>query len=346
MSKVFVGLSGGVDSAVAAALLKEQGYEVTGVYMKNWSRDIAGFQCPWQEDLSTARLVAAHLQIPFKIYDFEKEYYESVTQYLLDTYKKGQTPNPDVMCNQSIKFDVFYKQCRRDGAEFIATGHYASIQDGQLRTAADTSKDQTYFLYRMNPGIAKHVIFPLGRLKKLEVRKLAKTFALPNYNRPDSQGLCFVGPVPMRDFLSEFIRPKAGNIVDETGEKIGQHNGAYAYTIGQRHGLGIGGGQPYFVYAIDTKKNIVYVTSNAESDLLNKTEFVIRDCVWWQQPKPRDKGLKVRVRYRSKTIACTLTVLNDTTWKVVLDRPERAIAAGQSAVFYKGNSVFGGGIIG
>lgn len=345
MSKVFVGLSGGVDSSVAAALLKKQGHEVVGVYMKNWSRDIAGFKCPWQEDLASARLVAAHLQIPFKIYDFEKEYYQSVTQYLLDTYQKGQTPNPDVMCNQSIKFNVFYNQCCKDGAEFVATGHYARIVDKNLAVADDSTKDQTYFLYRMNPQIAKNIMFPLGDLKKPEVRKIAKQFNLPNFNRPDSQGLCFVGPVPMRDFLSEFIKPKTGDIVDENGKKLGEHNGAYAYTVGQRHGLGIGGGQPYFVYAIDTKKNIVYVTNDKESTLLNKVEFTINDCIWWQLPKESETNLKVRVRYRSKAITCTLHKINTTTWQVKLSRSEFAIAAGQSAVFYKDSIVFGGGII-
>ncbi len=345
MSKVFVGLSGGVDSAVAAALLKEQGHEVVGVYMKNWSRDIAGFHCPWQEDLASARLVAAHLQIPFKIYDFEKEYYKSVTKYLLNTYKKGQTPNPDIMCNQSIKFDVFYTQCRKDGADFIATGHYATIENEQLCTATDASKDQTYFLYRMNPKIAKHVLFPLGNITKTEVRKLAKKFNLPNYNRPDSQGLCFVGPVPMRDFLSEFIQPKRGDIVDEKGNTIGEHNGAYAYTIGQRHGLGIGGGQPYFVYGIDTKKNVVYVTADNNSPKLNSSKFSINDCIWWQEPQENKKDLLVRVRYRSKAIPCTITQIDATTWQVKLSQPERAIAPGQSAVFYSKNRVVGGGII-
>ncbi len=345
MSRVFVGLSGGVDSAVAAALLQASGHEVTGVYMKNWSRDIAGYHCPWQDDLASARLVAAHLQIPFKIYDFEKEYYNTVTKYLLDTYKKGQTPNPDVMCNQSIKFDVFYKQCMSEGAELVATGHYARIINGKLHTAFDKEKDQTYFLYRMNPSIAQDILFPLGELKKSDVRKSAQKFQLPNFDRPDSQGLCFVGPVPMRDFLSEFIQPQVGNIIDENGDILGQHNGAYAYTIGQRHGLGIGGGQPYYVYAINTKNNLVHVTSNEDSSLLNKTEFEINDCIWWKQPQDNENKLKVRVRYRSKTIPCTIQKTNEDNWKIVLAQSERAIAAGQSAVLYDDDLVVGGGII-
>ncbi len=342
MKKAFVGLSGGVDSAVAAALLKDQGYDVVGVYMKNWSKDIAGYKCPWAEDLASARSVAAHLQIPLHIYDFEKEYYQKVTSYMLDTYKKGLTPNPDIMCNSEIKFKIFLGRCITDGADYIATGHYARMINSQLQTAIDKSKDQTYFLYRINPKVASRVLFPLGKLLKTKVRELAKKHNLPNYARPDSQGLCFVGNVPMSDFLSEFIRPKTGAILDENGNKLGEHNGAFSYTIGQRHGLGIGGGKPYFVYNIDAQKNIVYITSNEESPLLNKSEFTIDDCNWWQEPKHK---LEVRVRYRSKLKKCAVTLKSKGVWRVVLNEPERAIAPGQSAVFYDGDIVVGGGII-
>lgn len=343
MRKVFVGLSGGVDSSVAAALLKQSGHNVVGVYMKNWSRDVAGHHCPWQEDLASARSVAAYLQIPLKIYDFEKEYYQAVTSYMLESYQQGLTPNPDIMCNQKIKFDTFYKKCLSDGADMIATGHYAVIQDGQLRVAKDHTKDQTYFLYRMDPRIAHKVLFPIGEYKKSQVRQLAKQFDLPTAERPDSQGLCFVGNVPMRDFLGEFIKPQAGDIVDETGKLLGRHQGAFAYTIGQRHGLGVGGGKPYFVYAIDTKANIVRVTSDENSNLLNKKEFTIGDCVWWEETT--GTKFEVRVRYRSQPIACTIFKINSGNYKVRLSRPERAIAPGQSAVFYDGDIVVGGGII-
>lgn len=344
MSKVFVGLSGGVDSSVAAALLVEQGHEVTGVYMKNWSKDIAGHHCPWKEDLASARTTAAHLGIPIKVYDFEKDYFEAVTKYMLDAYKKGITPNPDVMCNQEIKFKVFLNKCLEEGAELIATGHYVKLKDAKLYTAADTTKDQTYFLYRMDPSVASKVLFPIGELNKNEVRQIARARNLPTASRPDSQGLCFVGNVPMKDFLSEFITPKMGDILDEAGNVLGHHDGAFSYTIGQRHGLGIGGGKPYFVYNIDTKSNKVFVTTDENSKLLNKKEFTITDCVWWSDPsKPKD--LAVKVRYRSSAISCDIKKQKQDRYLVDLVKEERAITPGQSAVFYDGDEVIGGGII-
>ncbi len=345
MKTVYVGLSGGVDSAVTAALLKQQSYNVVGVYMKNWSRDIGGHTCPWRDDLSSARFVAAYLQIPLKIFDFEKQYYKSVTEYMIDTYKKGQTPNPDIMCNEKIKFDAFYERCIADGADYIATGHYAKLESGKLMIATDHSKDQTYFLYRINPAITGKVLFPLAELTKKEVRTMAKKMKLPNCDRADSQGLCFVGNIPMRDFLSEFIKPQKGKIVDENDYMLAEHNGAFYYTIGQRHGLGIGGGKPYFVYAIDTKKNIVRVTNDEDSSLLNKSEFEITDCKWWQELEPRELRLETRVRYRSPLKHCSILKGNKTNYKVTLDQPERAIAPGQSAVFYREGVVIGGGII-
>lgn len=340
--KVFAGLSGGVDSSVAAALLVEQGFDVVGVYMKNWSKDVAGHKCPWKEDLASARSVAAHLKIPLKVYDFEKQYFEAVTSYMVDAYKKGITPNPDVMCNQEIKFKVFLEQCLVEGADAIATGHYAVMEDGVMKVAADSNKDQTYFLYRMNPKVATKVILPLGKYKKPEVRKLAKKHNLPTASRADSMGLCFVGNVPMKDFLGEFIKAEKGEIIDDVGNHVGFHEGSFAYTIGQRHGLNIGGGKPYFVYKIDTKNNKVYVTTEDNSDLLNKDSFEIADCVWWQKPTNK---LKVKVRYRSESVECKVKQIDEEKYLVNLNDKERAITPGQSAVFYSVDVVVGGGII-
>lgn len=343
--KVFVGLSGGVDSSVAAALLVEQGYDVTGVFMKNWSHDVAGHHCPWKEDLASARSVAAHLDIELKVYDFEKQYFNAVTKYMLDAYKKGITPNPDIMCNQEIKFKVFLNKCLSEGAEMIATGHYARLENMQLKTAKDESKDQTYFLYRMNPNIADKVLFPIGEYKKSEVRKLAGMFNLPTAERPDSQGLCFVGNVPMKDFLSEFIKPKRGDIIDDQGGVVGQHEGAFSYTIGQRHGLGIGGGQPYFVYKIDTKRNNVYVSQ--DESILDAKKLVISDCVWWDSKKVNASSFEamVKVRYRSESVPCKVTKIPNGKYQIRLSQNERAITPGQSAVIYSGRAVVGGGII-
>jgi tRNA-uridine 2-sulfurtransferase len=344
MSKVFVGLSGGVDSSVAAALLVEQGHDVVGVYMKNWSKDVAGHHCPWKEDLASARTVAAHLDIPLKVYDFEKQYFKSVTKYMLEAYKKGITPNPDIMCNQEIKFKVFLEQCLAEGAEKIATGHYARLHEGTLLKARDDSKDQTYFLYRMNPNIADKVLFPIGDLLKSRVREVAKEKNLPTASRPDSQGLCFVGNVDMKDFLAEFIKPQKGEVVDDTGKVLGSHMGAYAYTVGQRHGLGIGGGKPYFVYRVNTKLNKVFVTTDEDSELLNKKEFNIADCVWWDDPMKHSR-LTVKVRYRSFATGCEVKKVNNNKFAVTLNKKERAVTPGQSAVFYDGDEVVGGGII-
>lgn len=346
MSKtVFVGLSGGVDSSVAAALLKEEGYNVIGVFMKNWSRDVGGVHCPWKEDLASARSVAAHLGIELKVYDFEKEYFAAVATYMIETYKKGLTPNPDIMCNAEIKFKVFVQRCFNEGADMIATGHYARVQHNPLALmrAVDASKDQTYFLYRAPAGSLDRTLFPLGVIKKSQVRERARKLGLPTADRPDSQGLCFVGNIPMRTFLGEFIQPQKGKIINEHGEAIGEHDGAYFFTIGQRQGLGVGGGRPYYVYRIDVDKNEVHVTTEPRSEVLNKSEFTIQDCMWLNKLRAGHR-YSVQVRYRAQAKPCVIQKKGD-GFKILLNEPERAIAPGQSAVVYDDQVVVGGGII-
>jgi tRNA-specific 2-thiouridylase len=345
MKNVYVGMSGGVDSSVTAALLKQQGYSVTGVYMKNWTQDVAGVACAWKEDLADARAAAAVIDIPFKVLDFQAEYKQQVVDAMVAEYQAGRTPNPDVMCNQEIKFKLFLQAALDDGADFIATGHYAQTKDGQLLTATDTNKDQTYFLYRVTEDALKHALFPLGQLTKPEVRALAAKLGLPTATKPDSQGICFVGEVGMKEFLRQYVQTEPGPvIVRATGETVGQHEGAVFYTIGQRHGLGIGGGQPFYVVAKDMAANTVYVTADPSDLELDGDQFTIEQAHWINgAPKP-GQTYQIRSRYRAELIDGTLTP-DGQRWNVQLAHAERAISPGQSAVIYDGNRVVGGGLI-
>ena len=243
--KVYVGMSGGVDSSVAAALLQQQGYDVTGAYMKNWTASIAGYTCSWQTDFQDAKRVATQLNIPFKVYDFESQYRQQVIAVMLEEYKTGRTPNPDVLCNQEIKFKLFLKTALDDGADLIATGHYARLDNGRMYQAVDSNKDQTYFLYRTTAKALQKTIMPLGTYTKPQVRLLAERLHLATANKRDSQGICFIGEIPIADFLNAELGPQpSGPIIDQSGKQVGTHDGAILYTIGQRHGLHVGGGLP------------------------------------------------------------------------------------------------------
>ena len=257
---VFLGMSGGVDSSVSAILLKKQGYKVVGVYMKNWSKDLPGMRCPWAEDLADAKRVAVKLDIDFMVFDFEKEYKQRVVDYMLEEFQAGRTPNPDIMCNEEIKFKLFFEESLKRGADCIATGHYAKAEDGKLKLALDQNKDQTYFLYRISKSAVEKTLFPLANLKKPEVKKIASEHDLANAYKKESMGVCFVGDVGMKDFLREYIDLKPGEIREqETGKVLGLHDGAVFYTVGQRHGLYVGGGTPYYVVKNDLEKIINYV---------------------------------------------------------------------------------------
>ena len=354
--KVYVGMSGGVDSSVAAAVLKEQGYDVTGVYMKNWSQDLPGMACPWKEDYQDAKRVAVQLGIPFKMYDFETEYRQRVVDYMVREYQAGRTPNPDVMCNQEVKFGLFLETALADGADLIATGHYARVRDGRLLTAMNVEKDQTYFLYRVTEEALAHSLMPIGEFKtKAEVRALAQKYGLATAGKKDSQGICFVGKVGIKDFLLyELGEQPHGKIVDENGDVIGEHDGALFYTIGQRHGLDIGGGLPYYVTGKDVAKNEVYVTRDLQDKNLWRRELVLTDLHWINEAPDPEKTYQIRTRYRAPLVNCTkITPLEDGPPKskkdgivsILLADEVRAITPGQSAVVYDGERIVGGGIV-
>ena len=402
---VYVGMSGGVDSSVAALLLVEQGYHVVGVYMKNWSEDLPGMKCPWAEDLADAKRVAVKLGIDFIVWDFEKEYREKVVEYMLREFKAGKTPNPDIMCNQEIKFKLFYEKAMAAGADFIATGHYARtgrfehncLGDGSLAPvvtgpkpsssvvtsgspqavssqssstclmrAIDENKDQTYFLYRISQEALAHTLFPIGEIRKPEVKKLAEKHGLHNAYKKESMGVCFVGEVGMKDFLKGYIEVEPGEIQEIESEKVlGYHEGAIFYTIGQRHGLYLNGvageindGLPYYVVKKDLKNNIVYVSKNLNSGELWTDSLDLKDIILRAGPatafppfssssmgdpqavSPARATLSVRLRHRSPLIPATFD--GETLhFEQKVKRP----AAGQSAVFYDGEVCLGGGII-
>ncbi len=363
--KVFVAISGGVDSSVAALLLKKAGYSVTGIFMKNWSDE--RFNCSSKEDRISAMRVASDLNIPFKTWNFEKEYKKFVIDYMIEGYKKGITPNPDVMCNKKIKFEIFLKKALKEGADFIATGHYIKIKDSiayqgsgrqarlkikdnglesrvySLYQAKDKNKDQSYFLWTLTQDQLKYCLFPIGNYLKSEVREIAEQNNLSTARRPDSQGICFVGEVRLKDFLSLYLPQRVGDIINVSGDKLGEHYGAWFYTIGQRHGLGLSGG-PYFVISKDIKKNIVYVDRNRQSDYLAKNTILVSEVNWINYQK--SNKLLNRIRYRGKLYSCMLKILKDSKLEVRFKKPQWAVASGQSIVFYsRGGQMLGGGVI-
>lgn len=340
--KVFLGMSGGVDSAVSAYLLQSQGHEVIGVYMKNWSKNLPGMKCPWAEDLADAKRVAVKLGIDFRVFDFEAEYKQKVVDYMLAEYQKGNTPNPDIMCNQEIKFKLFAETAFEQGAEAIATGHYAKTRGRDLIMAADVNKDQTYFLYRIAPEVIKRTIFPVGDMQKPEVKALAEQIGLAVAHKPESMGVCFVGEANMRDFLAEFIETKPGEIRElETDELLGYHDGAIFYTIGQRHGLRLTTGLPFYVVRKDMDKNIVYVSRNLNSLSLWTNEVKLRDVIL-RRDIDGSKPLRARVRHRAPLVDAKFDSATDI---LTFADEQKSLTPGQSVVFYQDDICLGGGII-
>jgi len=349
-SKVFVGISGGVDSAVAALLLQKQGYDVEGVFLKNWSGEEYGVieNCPWKDDLDSARMVASHLRIPLRVYNFEREYRDNVISDFFYQYSIGNTPNPDLLCNKFIKFDLFLNKAVVDGAKYIATGHYARTKSGKLFKPVDTKKDQTYFLQMLKAQQLRSVLFPLAKYQKKEVRELAKRYQLPNADRKDSQGICFIGEIELHDFLSSRLVEKIGNTIDiDTGNIIGKHAGVWFYTIGQRRGLAIGGSDyPYFVAKKDVNTNTLYVAKGRTNPSLWKKRVYTNQIHLINSNVDLTKGRLTAIsRYRGEVsdISCMQTTKNE--FCIVFKKPQWAPAMGQSIAIFKDDQCLGGCII-
>jgi tRNA-specific 2-thiouridylase len=372
--KVWVAMSGGVDSSLSAYLLKKEGYQVMGVFIKGWTPPF--FTCSYEEDRGDAMRVAEFIGIPFKTLDLGKEYKKLVIGEMLSEYKLGRTPNPDVLCNERVKFGLFAEQAFKSGADFIATGHYARIvvkkhtnilknvgmfllkgkalkrseRSGKVELLAgkDKNKDQSYFLYRVSREVLVKTIFPVGNLTKPEVRQLAKKYKLPTAKKRESQGLCFVGKLNVKDFLARYIKQKEGKVLNSKGKVIGSHPGSDLFTIGERHGFSVTektpNDEPYYIVAKDHKKNTLTVVQKRQERGFY-TKKVIIDRIHWISETPKEnKNYLARIRYREPLSAATLRKKGK-NWEIIFKKPRRAVAPGQSLVLYSGQRVLGGGVI-
>ena len=347
--KIAVLLSGGVDSSVALQLLKEQGHDVTAFYLKIWLQDEFSFlgDCPWEEDLKYANAVCNQAGVPLEILSLQDEYWNSVVTYTIDEIKEGRTPNPDIFCNSLIKFGQFYSKIDTS-FEKVASGHYARVEklNGKfaLKRSPDPVKDQTYFLAYLNQKQLSRALFPIGKFTKAEIRNLAHKFKLPNMDRKDSQGICFLGQVKFSEFIKHHLGEIKGDIIDiDSNTVMGKHPGYYYYTIGQRSGLGLGGG-PWYVVRKDIKNNIVYI-SRENKARREKDEFNVGKFNWILENEPQKKNLLVKIRHGANFYNCTLTLLDNNTGTVKLNTPDKGIAPGQFAVFYDDQFCLGGGVI-
>ena len=353
--KIIVGLSGGVDSAVSALLLKRKGYDVHALFMKNWEEDDNENYCATADDLAIAQAVAKQLDIPFRSVNFATEYWNQVFNTFLNDLRLGHTPNPDILCNREIKFRYFLDYALAQGAEKIATGHYACTQryadHAVLKRAHDLTKDQTYFLYQVSNKALMHTLFPLCRYKKTTVREMAKAAHLPNYSRKDSTGICFIGKRPFHRFIERYCPSQPGDIINVDGKKLGQHRGLFFYTIGQRKGLGIGGVQqaenaPWFVVDKKQSDNLLIVAQGHQHPTLFASALCAQSLHWiLGKPPANTFSCRAKIRYRQIDQPCSVTIKENDHCHVVFEQPMRAITPGQSIVFYQGEICLGGGII-
>jgi len=372
---VFVGVSGGVDSSVSAALLIEQGYNVVGVFIRTWQPDF--IECTWRDERRDAMRVCAHLGIPFIECDAEEAYKNGVAQYMIEEYKKGNTPNPDVMCNRKVKFGVFWNFAKEHGADFIATGHYAVnnyqllINNYELKKSPDLSKDQSYFLWTLTQDDLAHTLFPIGHFHKTQVRKLAEKYKLPTATKKDSQGVCFLGPLDMKDFLSHYIEPKTGDVIDEKGVVIGRHDGAVFFTLGERHGFTITKHSTdniaLYVVEKDINKNTITVSRNknftvkdTDNSLLGISSarasravqvlsqqnscFALKNTNWILGIPDTSKKYTAQVRYHGELLLCTIVVESDSVSRIIFDS-QVFVSPGQSIVVYDKDLCIGGGVV-
>jgi len=350
-TRVVVGMSGGVDSSVAALLLKQQGYDVIGIFMKNWDDTDENGVCTATEDYNDVIRVCNQIGIPYYAVNFEKQYWDKVFTYFLDEYKAGRTPNPDVMCNKEIKFKAFLEHALNLGADYLATGHYAQVEyrDGEhkMLRGLDDNKDQTYFLNQLTQDQLKRVMFPIGSLEKSKVREIAKEANLATATKKDSTGICFIGERDFKGFLSNYLPAQPGSMETLEGEVKGKHDGLMYYTIGQRHGLGIGGsGDPWFVVGKDLERNVLYVGQGFDNEKLYSDSIFAVNVSWVSDKKvAQEFECTAKFRYRQADNPVTVQILEDGKVKVVFKEPIRAVTPGQAVVFYNGDECLGGGTI-
>jgi len=350
--KIAVLLSGGVDSSVALnLLLDEKKHDLVAYYLKIWLEDELAFlgECPWEEDLKYARAVCEQAKVPLEVISLQDEYQNKIVGYVLKELKEGRTPSPDIYCNERIKFGVFFNHLH-EKFDKVATGHYAKIKQNDdesysLLRAPDSVKDQTYFLSNLNQKQLSKIIFPLGDYKKNRVRELASEYNLPNKSRKDSQGICFLGKIPYNDFVKFHLGEKPGNIVElETNKILAQHKGVWFHTIGQRKGLGLGGG-PWYVVKKDLEKNIVYISHSEKFESCSKNSFMVRDINWINGEVSSDNVKELKLRHGPEMIACDLMKKSKNVYLVTISKPDTGIAEGQHAIFYNDEECLGGGII-